>query len=209
MEEPEIRNLLLGCGHTRDKRLDPKVFASGLSAIEMSREWVKPKSWRGFLHTLDCEASCKPDIVWDLNNIPWCKMGEHSVEPVRMPDNFYDEIHAYEVLEHIGQLGDFKTFFQHFGEIWRLLKPGGYLCATVPSRKSMWALGDPGHTRVIQPCTLIFLSQQNYVDQQGRTSMTDYRRWWHGDFETMHTYDNGDTHQFILRAVKPSRLGVR
>lgn len=188
------KNLLIGCGHARDKRLEPALFHEKANATEIARQWRKPRQWQGELTTLDYESPCNPDIVWNLNTVPW---------PVHA--NMYDEVHAYEVLEHLGSLGDYHAFFETFSEIWRILKPGGYLCATVPSRKSIWLLGDPGHTRAILQCTLVFLNQQHYIDQHGITAMSDYRKVYRADFEVVWTHDNDETHMFVLRAVKPSR----
>jgi SAM-dependent methyltransferase len=190
----KYRNLLLGCGHARDKRLEPTLFFGRKSALDLANEWRRPREWVGELQTLDYESPCKPDIVWNLNTLPW---------PLK--DDHYDEVHAYEVLEHLGRQGDYRAFFETFAEVWRVLRPGGFLCATVPSRKSMWLWGDPGHTRAILPCTLVFLDQQSYIDQQGRTSMSDYRRLYQADFQTLWAHENNDTHQFVLQAVKPSR----
>jgi Methyltransferase domain len=186
-------NLLIGCGHARDKRLEPLLFV-GKSGEAITREW------RGALETLDYESPCAPDIVWDLEKFPWSR---RAGEP--LPDSHYDEIHAYEVLEHLGQQGDYRAFFATFAEIWRLLKPGGYLCATCPSRRSDWLWGDPGHRRVVLPCSLIFLNQRAYAVQQGQSTMTDYRAVYKADFDTISSIDTRDTHQFILRAVKPAR----
>jgi SAM-dependent methyltransferase len=113
------------------------------------------------------------------------------------------------VLEHLGRQGDYRLFFETFSEAWRILKPGGFLCATVPGRKSLWVWSDPGHTRVIFPPTLLFLDQHNYATQEGRTTMSDYRRVYQADFETIFSHDNGETHQFILQAVKPSRCAIK
>lgn len=205
LEPSEYRNLLMGCGHKRDKRLEPLLFGGTLSTTEAAKQWRMPREWQGELDTLDYESPCNPSIVWDLNVTPWCRPGPLTGKPVAIPDDYYAEVHAYEVLEHLGQQGDYRAFFETFSEVWRLLRPGGFLCATVPARRSMWAWGDPGHTRVIYPCHLIFLDQSSYTDQLGRTTMTDYRRTYRADFETVHSHDNGETHQFVLRAVKPSR----
>jgi Methyltransferase domain len=198
MIEENYRNLLIGCGYARDKRLEPMVYIPGTSTAPGMRRW------RGELQTLDYESPCQPDIVWDLEHLPWSRwISDDLTEP--LADDSYDEIHAYEVLEHLGRQGDYRAFFATFAEIWRLLKADGYLCATCPSRKSQWLWGDPGHCRVILPCSLVFLSQRAYADQAGHTTMSDYRRVYRADFETVNSYDDGGTHQFILRAVKPSR----
>lgn len=167
--------LLIGCGNDRRKKVTfPEV----------------PNEWSGELVTLDVDESCNPNVVHDLNIIPY-----------PFDDAMFDEIHAYEVLEHCGRQGDWRFFFDQFYEFWRILKPGGYLVATVPMWDSPWAWGDPGHTRVIPKEALIFLNQSEY-GQIGRTAMTDYRPWWKGDFETIGLSESGHTMAFVLRARK-------
>jgi SAM-dependent methyltransferase len=120
--------------------------------------------------TIDIDPNCSPDILHDLNITPW---------PVE--NNLFDEIHAYHVLEHLGQQGDYKSFFAHFYECWRVLKDGGHLIGLVPN-DDVWRWGDPGHTRVITSESLFFLNQEHYAEV-GTTSMTDYRWCWNGNFE--------------------------
>lgn len=190
----DYRELLIGCGHSREKLADPLHTASRGQAAQ-GREWRN-------LETLDINPACKPDYLWDLRVTPWCRgPGEE-----HLPTSHYSEIHAYEVLEHLGKQGDAEAFFQTFWEIWRLLTPGGYLVATVPSRYSEWLWGDPGHCRVVLPCTLQFLDQTRYTLQLGLTRMSDYRHIYNGDFDVRYSHDDRITHQFILQAVKPSRI---
>ena len=148
--------------------------------------------WHFFdnLTTLDYNEDHKPDVVWDLMNLP-----------LPFEDHKFDEIHAYEVLEHLGQQGDYKLFFAQFSEFWRLLKPKGYFFATCPSRNSVWALGDPSHTRIIQLEQLVFLSQEQYRIQVGKTPMSDFRNIYKADFETVFQEDDGETIRFVLQAV--------
>lgn len=173
--------LLIGCGSRREKLL-----------YQGSRQ-----EWIGLV-TLDSEPDHNPDHVWDLN-----------VRPLPFATGSFDEIHAYEVLEHIGTLGDWRGLLQEFEEYWRILKPGGHLFATVPSWKSMGAFGDPGHTRVISAMTIAFLSQAEYEKQVGVTPMADYRSGYRGDFDAMLIDDDGESFRFILRAAKPSRWKPR
>lgn len=146
------------------------------------------------LTTLDINPDHKPDIVHDLSVLPW---------PVE--SDAYDEVHAYEVLEHLGALGDAVSFFAHFSEIWRVLKPGGLLFATVPALTSPWLFGDPSHRRVICSQSLVFLNQPQYDEQVGVTPMSDFRNLYTADFDLMAQQAQGNLFAFILQAVKPSR----
>lgn len=145
--------------------------------------------------TLDHNADHQPDVVHDLEQLPY-----------PFEDETFDEVHAYEVLEHLGRQGDWRTFFAQFAELYRILKPGGFLAATCPSYRSMWAWGDPSHTRVITSGTLAFLDQDEYARQVGRTPMSDFRFIWKGDLETLWVEEDHEALRFVLQAVKPSRI---
>lgn len=168
------RELLIGCGSRREKLLKAP----------------RHETWSN-LTTLDINADHMPDVQWDLGRLP-----------LPFDAETFDEIHAYEVLEHIGAQGDYKTFFAQFSEFWRILKPGGYLCATCPSWKSMWAWGDPSHTRVMTSGSLVFLSQAQYVKQVGKTAMSDFRYLYKADFETAFVQEDDNQLAFVLRAIK-------
>ena len=172
-----MRELLIGCGNDRRKRLDP------------AQKW----QWDELV-TIDHDPNCGADFVHDLEDFPW---------PVDA-DSF-DAVHAYDVIEHLGRQGDFRSFFDLFAEIYRVLKPGGMFCGIVPSMKSPWVWADPSHTRAIAPETLVFLSQREYAEQVGNTPMTDFRWYWKGDFEVIGKEDNGGGLSFALEAHKPAR----
>jgi SAM-dependent methyltransferase len=171
------KELLIGCGSNWKKRL----------TVNGTNDWAS-------VTTLDYNGSHKPDIEWDLLKMP-----------LPFDDNSFDEIHAYEVLEHTGQQGDYKFFFAQFSELYRILKNGGYLLATCPSRNSPWAWGDPSHTRVLQPEHLLFLHQPQYTAEVGVTPMSDFRNIYKADFDIVLCSDDGTTFVFILKAIKPSR----
>lgn len=176
------RELLLGCGVRKEK----------MFKIPKHEEWAN-------LTTVDFVREHRPDLVWDLTK----------TERMPLDDNSFDEIHAIEVLEHLGQQGDFQTFFWQFEEYWRLLKPGGLFCATVPKFNSEWAWGDPGHRRVITQGSLVFLSQAMYQEHVGKGPMSDYRQWYDADFDAImqDNKTNADSFIFVLKAIKPSRKG--
>jgi SAM-dependent methyltransferase len=169
--------LLIGCGNSRDKKLT-------FNGVHDWRELV----------TIDHDPNCGADVLHDLDVTPW-----------PFEDNTFDECHAYEVLEHLGQQGDYKAFFRHFGEIYRILKPGGVLVATCPAWDSVWAWGDPSHTRIVSRQSLLFLDQTEYAAQIGKTAMTDFRWLWDGDFEPLAADMVEGSFRFALRAHKPGR----
>jgi predicted SAM-dependent methyltransferase len=202
--ENKMPELLLGCGSARKKLLAPS---------ESDTEWKD-------LITLDNNLNCRPDLFCDLNSVVWTALWNYSTNHTlverclmyegsqrqRLRESFFDEVHAYEVLEHLGQQGDIRSFFSTFENIYRILKPNGYLFATCPSRHSPWAWGDPGHTRIISPESLTFLDQNEYKIQLGHTPMSDYRDHWKGDFKIIHIQDDRIFHRFVLQAIKPARI---
>jgi SAM-dependent methyltransferase len=172
------RELLLGCGNDRRKKIRLKDHGA---------EWHN-------LTTLDMSAETNPDVVFDLDRLP--------AERLPFEDDTFDEVHAYEVLEHFGRQGDWRGFFGQFAEFWRILKPSGLFIATTPKWDSPWAWSDPGHTRIISRESLIFLSQAQYA-QVGSNPMSDYRPWYKADFDVVAADDNDpDTFKFILMALK-------
>jgi SAM-dependent methyltransferase len=168
--------LLIGCGSNRVKKLSRQGRSE----------------WSGLV-TLDYESRHNPDVVHDL----------HDALP--FDDDTADEIHAYEVLEHIGKQGDYKFFFWQFSDFWRVLKHGGVLFGTVPLPTSPWAWGDPSHTRVIPKESFVFLNQPAYDKQVGVTPMSDFRTIYKADFDIVHQKENGHVLEFALQAIKPSR----
>jgi len=238
----DYRELLIGCGRSREKRLHVPGRAY--------------QPWQN-LTTLDINPNCGADLQCDLNaRPPWfaypfkvdtpyrdsdsiviepgksiqqgvdLTQQDFRMAPARgsvwvayeMVSDYWDEIHAYEVLEHLGQQGDAHALLAQFSELWRLLKPNGYLCATVPSRFSEGLWGDPSHRRAIVPLTLVFLDQDQYKVQiddriaagNSPTAMSDFRDTcgYRADFRLVDQHENRTTFSFVLQAVKPSRYKV-
>lgn len=165
--------LLIGCGNSRAKKID-----------------VRNTGWTELV-TVDHDPNCGADIIHDLEELPY-----------PFADNQFDEIHAYEVLEHTGQQGDFRFFFGQFSELWRILKPGGILCISTPNWNSPWAWGDPSHKRIIGLEALTFLDQDQYRQQIGKTPMTDFRWIWKGDFRLTNYQTTEHVSFYVLRANK-------
>jgi predicted SAM-dependent methyltransferase len=170
-----MKELVLGAGHKRGKKVMSKFGET---------DYANPTY-------LDINPDTNPDIVHDLNE-----------RPLPFEDNSFTEIHAYEVLEHIGKQGDYKGFFEEFGEYWRILEPGGILYASVPWWQSEWAWGDPSHVRVITPGTLVFLSKRQYEEQLGKTAMSDFRSLLVGDWQSLGIEVQGESMYFALEAIK-------
>lgn len=223
--DPDYHELLIGAGRDHRKRYNAHPHHP--------RTWQSPK-----VVTLDVNKAVNPDLWCDLNGQPpWHAAPGNPItlapaksldvttgRPARsisdphypygvlhlMLEDYWDEIHAYEVLEHLGRQGDALSFFAQMSELWRLLKPGGYLVAEVPSRFSGNLWGDPGHSRAIVEETLVFLDQSQYILQcdgpeKSRTPMSDYRDIYRADFRCTDHHDNRSHLVFVLQAVKPSR----
>ncbi len=174
--------LLAGCGSRRTKSI----------RINDKSEWTD-------LVTLDLNPDHNPNVVWDLN-----------VRPLPFEDDKFDEIHLYEVCEHLGQQGNFRAWFDEWSEWWRILKPSGVIVGTSPHWSSPWAWMDPGHVRAMGPEILTYLHQPAYTDQVGKTSITDYRFCYRADFDiVLCNVDDKRNFQFGLRAVKPSRIDTK
>jgi predicted SAM-dependent methyltransferase len=167
----DMKELILGAGSTsKEKVLYDKEDKSYQNPVR-----------------LDMNKDHNPDVVWNLND-----------RPLPFANNEFDEIHAYEVLEHVGQQGDYEGFFKEFEEYYRILKPGGRIYGSVPRWDSMWAMADPSHTRVISEGTLVFLSQDQYELQVGVTAMSDFRSIYKANFVTLYTERNGENLFFVL-----------
>jgi SAM-dependent methyltransferase len=167
------KELVIGCG----RRIVKDLSLEGMEAFQE-------------LVTLDNNPDHCPNVLWDL-----------SQNPLPFSDNEFDEIHAYDVLEHLAQQGDYKFFFSEFSEYWRILKNKGHLFATVPLEGSQWAWGDPSHKRVITRSQLAFLNQKMY-SQVGTTKMSDFRHIYKADFQIIYLTEKNGVLSFILEAIK-------
>jgi len=79
-------------------------------------------------------------------------------EPLPFEDNSVDEIACYEVLEHLDDL------IFAMNEMWRVLKPEGFLKGKVPSEGGRGALADPTHKRIFITDTFDYFTGVNKRD---------------------------------------------
>ena len=159
-----MKSLLIGAGNSRAKKVFPRGDAE----------------WKGELVTVDMDPNCGASVVWDLEK-----------RPLPFPDAEFDEIHAYDCLEHWGRQGDWRAWFDEMAEYHRLLKPGGQFVALVPIGKDMFA--DPGHTRFFSANHFAFLNQQWYDEQlAAKLPVTDYRWYWKHNFKVLNIIMGGD-----------------
>ena len=148
--------LILGCGTLIEKRISVPPFGDHPGSPE--------KDFIGQTTTVDHLPAVNADICADLNDLPYDWVG----------DEEYDEIHAYEILEHCGTQGDADFFFGQFNEFWRILKPNGLMMLSVPMWTNSIAFGVPDHKRVMPACLFQFLFE-SYYDNLGNPGFGDYR----------------------------------
>ncbi len=165
-----MASLLLGCGQDRTKKL----------------HFESSPDWNGDLTTLDMNPDCGADVVWNLD--------EH---PLPFEDDSFDEMGAFDVLEHVGKLGDWKGYFAEFAEYWRILKNGGLFFIIVPTGPDTFA--DPGHTRFFNGNWFHHLNQKWYADRiASKVATTDYRWAWKKNFDVLDLQHAGDHHITVI-----------
>lgn len=169
------KELLIGCGYRKVKQ------------IRMNNDNPEFEN----LVTLDVNTNCNPDVLWDLRN-----------HPLPFPDNEFDEIHAYDVLEHLAYQGDHEFFFAEFNEYYRISKHKGVFCGSVPDNLSPTCFGDPSHKRVIVNENFTFLDKEQYKIQLGTNKMSDFSDLCKCNFKRVMTEKKKNTFYFCLLAWK-------
>lgn len=89
-----------------------------------------------------------PDVVWDLEAVPW-----------PFDDNSAEEVVLHHCLEHLGESVD--VFFNIIKELYRILAPDAKVFIDVPHPRSDAFADDPTHVRAITPQMLLMLSKRN------------------------------------------------
>jgi SAM-dependent methyltransferase len=185
------RSLLIGCGNNHAKQVQHDGKAE----------------WAGVLTKLDMNPNCGADIVLDMAEFSWAAgmpvefldNGYARRRPSRLPfdDDTFDEIGAYNCLEHWGQQGDWRGWFVEMAEYHRILKPGGTMSILVPIGAD--ALADPGHTRFFQQNYFGFLSQEFYDRNKIVGScFTDYRWFYKKNFDVLYMQEHDGHHLAVV-----------
>lgn len=95
---------------------------------------------------VDNQPGCNPDQVLDLEVTPW-----------PYEDDFFEKIHADNIMEHLGQ--DPKVFMNIIKEMYRVSKNGAewYIC--VPHHRCDLFWDDPTHVRALSAKTFKLFDQ--------------------------------------------------
>jgi SAM-dependent methyltransferase len=136
-------NLNLGCGHNR-----------------------RP----GYLN-VDVSPVCGPDLVCDLEALPW-----------PWPGDSVDRVLFNHSLEHLGQ--DPKVFLGMMKELYRVCRHGAEIEINVPHPRHDHFIGDPTHVRAITPDLLtLFNRDANDQWKQAGAANTPFAHYLDVDFE--------------------------
>lgn len=97
---------------------------------------------------VDHHAVFEPDVIADLEQVPW-----------PFESGSVDEVVLHHVLEHLGQATE--CFLGIVKELYRVLKVGGTVEIAVPHPRSDLYLGDPTHVRPVTPAMFQLMSRKN------------------------------------------------
>lgn len=153
------RVLLLGCGTSRERRI-------GITAND-TRDFVDCE-----IITVDIDPNCSPTFVHDLSKgLPFSNW-----------EGRFDEIHAYDSLEHWGFQGDWRGWIAEMSDYHRALCLGGRFFCLVPVGEDRFA--DPGHTRFIGVNWFNVLCNDYYEERAAKDEHGgDYRWYWKKNFK--------------------------
>jgi SAM-dependent methyltransferase len=95
---------------------------------------------------LDVTAETNPDLIHDLNSLPW-----------PFPDDHFREVLAYDVLEHLEDL------IAAMEEIHRVCQDGAVVRITVPHFSCANAFTDPTHRRLLGYFSFDYATGENEI----------------------------------------------
>jgi len=139
-----VRILHVGCGR---KQLPASDLLASVG-LHIDEPLLPPVVWN-----LDADGRLHPDLTYRLGDLD---------APLPLADDSIDLVIAWHVLEHVGHQGEAAEWFRCWEELYRVLTPGGWLYAECPHYDSVWAWGDPTHTRAMSAEALYFFAQDSY-----------------------------------------------
>ena len=96
---------------------------------------------------VDASAACSPDVVFDLETLPW-----------PWEDSVADSVVFNHSLEHMGH--NPKVFLGIMSELYRICKAGAEIFINVPHPRHDHFIGDPTHVRPITPIVLSLFDRE-------------------------------------------------
>jgi predicted SAM-dependent methyltransferase len=96
---------------------------------------------------LDVTSGTNPDIIHDLNQLPW-----------PFPDNSFREVLAYDVIEHL------EHFMPAMEEIHRVCRDGAVVRVTVPHFSCANAFTDPTHRQCFGYFSMDYVTGENELE---------------------------------------------
>ena len=102
---------------------------------------------------LNVDKHGSPDLVWDLERLPW-----------PWESSSVDEVVLSHVLEHLG--AGPEQFIGVMKELYRVCRDGAQVHIRVPHPRHDFFLADPTHVRPILPATLELFSRRRNLEWQ-------------------------------------------
>lgn len=114
------------------------------------------KDWREDFINADIIARAKPDILLDIQKVPWGETVDTRLGTVNIEPETFDLILANDVLEH---LPDLVTSMKN---CLSLLKDGGEMHISVPYDLSLGAWQDPTHVRAFNENSWLYYTDWHW-----------------------------------------------
>jgi hypothetical protein len=124
---------------------------------------------------VDLSAECAPDVVCDLESLPW-----------PWTDDSVEEVLFNHSLEHLGQ--NPRVFLGMMQELYRVCRDGARIEIHVPHPRHDDFIGDPTHVRPITPA-LLTLFDRRQCDEWQRLGAANspFAHYLHVDFALVDT----------------------
>lgn len=144
---------------------------------------------------VDIETKCNPDEVFDFENTPW-----------PYEDNFFENIVANNILEHLGR--DPNVFTNIIKEMYRVSKDGAEWYINIPHHRCDLYWDDYTHVRILTPKTFKMFDQKyNFESIAKKLSDSTFGLYHSVDLEVYDVRYN--IVNFWLEQVRDGTLGAK